>query len=179
MARIFIFHVMKKLVISFIAFLSIFSAAQAQSDAELGVAAIGLVVSDLQASEQFYKEIVEMEEVRQFSLDQTWAQDAGASNGKPFSVKMLKQKNRPSATVLKLAYFDQMRKRPEQSGVDVQSGVNYLTFSYDAEGFEALMGRLEKAGIERLGMVERDRYRLFFVKDPDGIFIEFFGPPAE
>ncbi len=168
---------MKKLTLLFIAFLLISIVTRAQTDAELGVASIGLVVSDLPASERFYKEIIGMEEIRQFSLDEKWADDAGASNGRPFSVKMLKQKNLPSATILKLAYFEKMEKKPEMSGVDVQAGVNYLTFSYDAKGFEEIVDRIEKAGIEKMGWVSRDRYRLFFIKDPDGVFVEIFGPP--
>ena len=170
---------MKKLSFFFIAFLSIVSMIRAQTDAELGVASIGLVVSDLEASEQFYKEIIGMEEIRQFSLDAQWAVEAGASNGKPFSVKMLKQKNLPSATILKLAYFESMDKKPEMSGVDVQAGVNYLTFSYSADDFEAVIERIEAAGIEKMGWVSRDRYRLFFIKDPNGVFVELFGPPEQ
>ncbi|MDW3194667.1 MAG: VOC family protein [Cytophagales bacterium] len=170
---------MKKLTLLFCAFLFCVHMSQAQTDAELGVLSIGLVVSDLEASERFYKEIIGMEEVRQFSLDEKWADDAGASNGKPFSVKMLKQKNLPSATILKLAYFDQMDKKPDMSGVDVNAGVNYLTFSYGADDFEAVVKRIEAAGIEKMGWVSRDRYRLFFIKDPDGVFVELFGPPEK
>lgn len=170
---------MKKLSLLFCAFLICIQFTHAQTDAELGVLSIGLVVSDLEASEQFYKEVIGMEEVRQFSLDEKWADDAGASNGKPFSVKMLKQKNLPSATILKLAFFDQMDKKPDMSGVDVNAGVNYLTFSYGADDFEAVVKRIEAAGIKKMGWVSRDRYRLFFIKDPDGVFVELFGPPEK
>lgn len=170
---------MKKLTLILCAFLVITCFSQAQTDAELGVLSIGLVVSDLEASKQFYMEIIGMEEVRQFSLDEQWAEDAGASNGKPFSVKMLKQKNLPSATILKLAYFDQMDKKPNMSGLDVNAGVNYLTFSYGSDDFDAVVKRIEAAGIEKFGWVSRDRYQLFFIKDPDGVFVELFGPPAK
>ncbi|HEY9117899.1 MAG TPA: hypothetical protein VIN11_08755, partial [Roseivirga sp.] len=81
-----------------------------QSNEELGVLAIGLVVSDIKASEKFYTEIVGMVPAGQFSLDEQWSKEAGAANNKPFSVKMFKMKDQPSATILKLAYFDKTAK---------------------------------------------------------------------
>ena len=168
---------MKNISISFIAFLMIMGPVCAQSNADLGAAAIGLVVSDVEASEAFYKDILGFVEVVEFSLDEAWSDEAGAANGKPFTVKMLKQKNLPSATTLKLAYFATMDKRPDMSGIDVHSGVNYLTFRYTLEGFNEIVDNLKKAGIAMTGWVKRDNYQLFFIKDPDGIFVEIIGPP--
>lgn len=141
-----------------------------QNDEELGVLAIGFVVSDIEASEKFYTEIVGMVPTGQFSLDEQWSKDAGAANNKPFSVKMFKMKNRPSATILKLAYFDKTKKQKAKKGIDVSSGVNYLTFSYPS--LDPVIERIEKAGIELVGDVQRDGYRIIFIKDPDGMYVE-------
>lgn len=141
-----------------------------QSNEELGVLAIGLVVSDIKASEKFYTEIVGMVPAGQFSLDEQWSKDAGAANNKSFSVKMFKMKDQPSATILKLAYFDKTAKPIQAKGIDVNAGVNYLTFSY--ESLAPVITRIEVAGIEIIGDVKRDGYWIVFIRDPDGIFVE-------
>ncbi|WP_420385553.1 VOC family protein [Roseivirga sp.] len=141
-----------------------------QNDEELGVLAIGYVVSDIEASEKFYTEIVGMVPAGQFRLDEQWSKEAGAANNKPFTVKMFKMKDRPSATILKLAYFDKTKKQKGKKGIDVSSGVNYLTFSY--QSLTPVLERIEKAGIEIVGDVKRDNYRIIFIRDPDGTYVE-------
>ena len=148
-----------------------------QSNADLGVAAIGLVVSDIKASENFYKNILGMQNIGEFSLDEPWSTEAGVANGKPFSVKLFKMKDLPSATVLKLAYFDTTEKSEDKPTLNFSSGVNYLTLNYTAEEFQKVLERIEAANIRKLGWVKRDSYQLLFIKDPDGIFIEIVGPP--
>jgi len=166
---------MKKIGLIIVLCAWVFSGSAQETAADLGVAAIGLVVSDITASEKFYTEIVGMKPVGSFELSPEWSVDAGAANGRPFSVKMFKLVDGKSATVLKLAYFEDMEPRPKQSGVDANAGVNYLTFHYT--DFQKVVKRLEEANIERLGWVKRDQYQLIFIRDPDGLFIELVGPP--
>lgn len=147
------------------------------SPADLGVAAIGLVVSDIEKSEKFYTEIIGMVPAGSFSLDATWSKEAGAANDRPFSVKMFKMVDGKSATILKLAYFDSVGPRPEQSGVDVMAGVNYITLHYDS--LDEVVKRIDEAGIKRLGWVKREGYQLIFIRDPDGLFVELVGPPEK
>ena len=85
-----------------------------------------------------------------FNLSSEWSKEAGAANGKPFSVKMFKMVDEDAATVLKLAYFDKVEPRPEQSGVDENAGVNYLTFNYSKANFKQAVSRLEEANIKKL-----------------------------
>lgn len=161
---------MKKMICFLAIFLSFHVSQAWQNDAELGVLAIGFVVSDIEASEKFYTEVIGMVPAGQFSLDNQWSKEAGAANDKPFSVKMFKMKGIPSATILKLAYFEKTKKQKAKKGMDVSSGVNYLTFSYD--DLTAVLSRIEKAGIKIVGDVKRDNYRIIFIRDPDGMFIE-------
>ena len=79
-------------------------------------------------------------------------------------------KNRASATILKLAYFEKTKKQKTKKGIDVSAGVNYLTFSYD--DLTSVLTRVENAGIDIIGDVKRDNYRIIFIRDPDGVFIE-------
>ena len=127
---------------------------QSQSNADLGVAAIGLVVTDIEASKKFYVDILEMVEVGGFSLDEEWSKDAGAASDQPFSVIQLKLKDTVTATVLKLAYFNKTERKPESSGINLISGVNYITLFYSDQGFHDVMVNLDKAGIEKIGWVK-------------------------
>jgi len=166
--------IMKFLYISIFLFAFPLSSFAQETSADLGVAAIGLVVSDIEKSEKFYTDIVGMIPSGSFELSAKWSEEAGAANDRPFSVKMFKMVNRKTATILKLAYFDNTMPRPKQLGVDTNAGVNYLTFHYT--DFTEVVKRLEKAKIEKLGWVKRDQYQLIFIRDPDGVFIELVGP---
>ena len=148
-----------------------------QSNADLGVAAIGLVAGDIEISKKFYEDILGMKEVGGFSLDEQWSKEAGAANGKPFSVKLFKMKDLSSATVLKLAYFDKTENPLDKQGINISSGVNYITLYYTTEEFQQVIERISAAGINKVGWVKRDSYQLVFIKDPDGIFVEIVGPP--
>ncbi len=167
-------HYMKYVSIFFFSLLTI-SAHSQESSAEMGVTAVGIVVSDIEKSEAFYTDLLGMVPAGSFSLDEQWSKEAGAANGRPFKVKMFKMVDRNTATIFKLAYFDKVKARPKQTGVDSNAGVNYLTLNYS--DLEPVRKRLEAAGITPLGWVKRDTYQLFFVRDPDGIFIELVGPP--
>lgn len=166
---------MKPLLILFWLFTISFTSVCQESPAELGVMAVGLVVSDIEASEKFYTEVLGMVPSGQFSLDETWSKEAGAANDKPFSVKMFKLQNKNTATTLKLAYFNETDQRPESKGVDTYAGVNYLTLYY--ENIYEVIDRVDQAGIPRLGWVKREGYQLVFIQDPDGVYIEIVGPP--
>ncbi len=150
-----------------------------QSRAEMGVGALGLVVSDIEASEAFYKDILGMVEVGGFSLDEQWSQEAGAANNEPFSVKQFKQKDVPTALTIKLAYFDTEVKAADPQGLNAHSGVNYITLYYNMDDFHAIIDRAKAANIPLVGWVKRERYQLVFIKDPNGVYVEVIGPPEE
>ena len=127
---------MKRIIILLISLFTSLPTLIPQSNADMGVAAIGLVVSDIEASEAFYKEILGLVEVGGFSLDEKWSKEAGAANGQPFSVKQFKLKDQPTATVFKLAYFEETNKRQDHRGINQFSGVNYLTLYYTGQEFK-------------------------------------------
>lgn len=169
---------MKNILVLIIS-LIMFKGMTQNKNVDFGIAAVGLVVSDIKESERFYTDLLGMISVGEFELDNVWAQEAGASNGQPFAVKMFKLVDGDFATVLKLAYFDSVEQMSYKSGINSSAGVNYLTFYYSRQGFQQVLERLKADGRERLGWVKRDAYQLVFFKDPDGVFIELIGPPDE
>ena len=94
-----------KPILTLFCILTSFLSLNAQSNAELGVGAMGLVVSDIEASEEFYTKILGLTPIGGFSLDEQWSKEAGAANNKAFSVKQFKLQDKPSGTIVKLAYF--------------------------------------------------------------------------
>ena len=145
-------------------------AQSAKDPANLGVGAIGLVVADLDRSEQFYRDVLGMLPAGEFELDAAWSEEAGMAGGQPFGVKMYKMKDSEVATVLKLAYFDSVSAGEEKPAVNTRAGVNYLTFY--CSSLSAMEARIKAAGIPLIGRVERQGYALLIVRDPDGVFIE-------
>lgn len=137
---------------------------------------VGLVVSNIEASEKFYTEILGFKQFYEFSLDEAWADKAGMGNGKALSVKMFRLGGGPQAVALKLAYFAEAPETKMQSGIDVEAGVNYLTLWY--KDFAEVRKRIESAGIAIVGEVAGPGYELFIVRDPGGVFIEILQPAA-
>lgn len=132
--------------------------------------AVGLVVSDIKASEKFYTEILGFEKFTEFSLPDAWADQAGMSNGKGLTVNMYKLGEGQNAAALKLVEIKGISKKKFLSGIDVQSGVNYLTFRY--EDFSEVRQKVDEAKIPIVGEVSGEGYKIFIIRDPDGIFVE-------
>ena len=153
--------------------------AQVQKNAELGVGAMGIVVSDIDASETFYKDLLGLTPIGGFSLDEQWSQEAGAANNLPFSVKQFKLQDTPGGTIIKLAYFEKTKKQTKPKGINKKSGVNYITLYYTSDAFYKAIERLKKADIELAGWVKREYYQIVFVQDPDGIYVELVAPPEK
>lgn len=111
-------------------------------------------------------------------IDSSLSKQFGIADGKPFTITVLKRKNEPAAVVLKLVSFKDVNPRPELSGIGQQAGINYLTFYYDAAGFTSMLEKTKSQPYFVSGPVSTEYYQVFYLKDPDGIILEMFGPPA-
>ncbi|MEN8788655.1 MAG: VOC family protein [Flavobacteriaceae bacterium] len=156
---------------SLIAILLLFGCSKLFSQpADLGVGAVGLVVSDLKKSQEFYTDVIGMKEVGGFELSAEWAQEAGMSDNRPFAVKIFKMRETNTATMLKLAYFDEVKSSEKMKAIGQSAGVNYITFYLNE--LRGVKERIKNANITVIGEVERDAYTLIIVQDPDGVFVE-------
>ena len=162
---------MKKFLVLLFASLVI-SAGYAQNpQVKSGVLMIGLVVEDIETSESFYTDILGMVPAGSFSLDSDWSKKAGMADGQPFSVKMFKMIDRESATVLKLAYFDDVSSGERNKSVNQRTGINYLTFLFD--DLDIIRKKIIARNIPVVGTVGEN---LIIIQDPNGIFIELYQP---
>ncbi|OIP83999.1 MAG: hypothetical protein AUK44_03745 [Porphyromonadaceae bacterium CG2_30_38_12] len=168
----------KYLLFTFFVSFSIGTTAQ-ESNSEFARSAIsvGVLVQDMDKSLEFYTKVVGMIQVREFSIDTEKAGRMGLTNGKPFSVKVLKLENVVNATEWKLVSFGKKTKLAKQKFIDDDNGIRYATIF--VKSMQPLLERIKKYGVKTYGqsptMLDETR-QFVLLKDPDGNFIEFIGP---
>ena len=138
---------------------------------------IGVVVEDLDASLNFYTEIIGMEETGGFTVNGEMGRKTGLTGGIPFDVKVLKLADSPNATEWKLLSFQKGATHPDQKHIQDDTGMQYITiFVNDLHPF---VERLNSKNITLLGETPTqlgDGRYFVLVQDPDGVFIELIGP---
>ncbi|MDF1752002.1 MAG: VOC family protein [Verrucomicrobiales bacterium] len=139
---------------------------------------IGVVVTDLEASLKFYKEVIGFTEAGSFTASPEVANGAGLSDvTEGIVIKKLKLGDGEGATTLKLMQFGEPKKS-DQTYINSTAGISYLTvFVKDTK---AALARAAKHDVKPLakGPVDLGGGKAFLtvIKDPDGNFIEFVGP---
>lgn len=152
-----------------------FGNCQAQAEFDKPYISIGTIVSDLDASLEFYTEIIGMKEVGGFGIDESFGKSSGFTGGTPFDVKILKLVDSPNATEFKLMTFGN-KKSPSDQFIQQKNGMRYITLFLKST--EAVMQRIKENNIKMLGdtPVQLPDGRTFIlIQDPDGIFIELIG----
>ena len=143
---------------------------------------VGVVVSQLAKSVKFYTEAIGFKESAPFTVSAEFCADAGLTDHKPLSIRVLTLGDGDTATKLKLMELPGVKiQTSDNAFIHSQLGYRYLTiFVADAD---ATLARLKKAGVKPLakgpialppgfpaGMA------LTVVRDPDGNLIELIGP---
>jgi catechol 2,3-dioxygenase-like lactoylglutathione lyase family enzyme len=138
---------------------------------------VGVVVSDLQRSIDFYTKVIGMQVVSGFSIDEEFGRSSGLTGGIPFSVKVLKLADLPEANVWKLISFGREAGHPKPAYIQDDTGMQYITLHVNR--LAPILERIREHGVALLGEtpVPMDNERHFaLVQDPDGTFIELIGP---
>ena len=125
-----------------------FLSSQAQSEYDKSFISIGVVVSDLEASLGFYKDIIGMVETGEFSVDETISKTSGLTGGQPFHVKVLKLMDEPGAAEYKLMSFGNDLGKADQHIQD-QNGMQYITLFIKSTS--DVLKRLKDNNIKLLG----------------------------
>ncbi len=140
---------------------------------------VGMIVSDLEKSVAFYKEVVGMAQVDQerFSVDADFGKRSGLTDGLPINVEVLKLGSGEAATQLKLMTFGKKAKKQDNEYIHTHTGVQYITiFVKDLKPF---IERIKKHKVKMLGETPiklGEANGFILIKDPDGTFIELIGP---
>ena len=148
-----------------------------ESDFESGTIQVGMVVSDLQKSVDFYKNVVGMEETGGFSVDNNFSKKSGLTDGKAFDVTVLKLKNETQATEWKLMSFGNKANHPRPEFIDDDTGIQYVTIFV-----KSMAPFIERIKAHKVKMLDEtpvyleDGRQFVLIQDPDGTFVELIGP---
>lgn len=149
----------------------------AQSEFSKTAISVGVVVEDLDKSIQFYKNVVGMVEVREFSVDSNKAKRMGLSDGERFDVTVMKLENSEQAAEWKLMTFNNRTSNKNQEFIPQENGIRYVTLF--VKSMAPLLERIKKHNVKTLGetptMLDAER-QFVLIQDPDGNFVEFIGP---
>jgi catechol 2,3-dioxygenase-like lactoylglutathione lyase family enzyme len=160
--------------------------ANQKSDDETNFAAptfdLGMVVSDIDKSLKFYKEVIGFTEVSGFKVPPQFAADTGLANKLDLDVHVLVLGTGPTATKLKLMQFKTAPgARVDNSFIHSSYGYRYLTIG--VKNLNAAVETANKAGgklIAKCPVPLPEGFPAGFAlanyRDPDGNLIELVGP---
>ncbi len=143
---------------------------------------LGVVVSDVQKSVDFYTKAVGFTEVEGFSVPADFGGDSGLTDKQPLKIRVLVLGQGETATKLKLMQVPGvMIRKADNQFIHSQYGFSYITISINDT--TAALERLTKAGVKPLAKgpvalpepLPQGVY-LTVIKDPDGNFVELVGP---
>lgn len=166
-----------KLILITICLLAIIPAkTKAQSNFSSPLFGVGVVVSDLQKSLNFYINGIGMVKEGEFSVNPDVARRTGLTGGIPFNVTVLKLENWTEANQWKLMSFGKKNKGKKHKFIQDDFGMRYITIN--VKSLKPCIERLKMIGVEFLGetptQLGENQYFLL-VQDPDGIFVELIG----
>jgi len=170
---------MKKIIFPFLIFLFLISSFQvgAQSEFSSTTIEIGVVVSDIEKSLDFYTNVIGMTKVGEFDVDEEFSKISGLTGGLAFHVDVLKLEDKPGATQWKLMSFEKDAAHPLSKYIQDDTGVQYITINVNS--LKPFIERIKKHNVELLGdtPVPLDSINHFvLVQGPDGTIIELIGP---
>ena len=144
---------------------------------------MGVVVTDIEKSLDFYKKVVGFSEAEGFKVAGKFPKSVGLTDGTALSIHVLTLGTEEHATKLKLMQV--ASKKParviKQPYIHTIVGPSYLTiFVHDVD---AVMNRAKKLGYEPYAKSPQilpeglpQDVCLLMLKDPDGNFVEIVGP---
>ena len=144
---------------------------------------VGVVVTDIEKSLDFYKKVVGFSEAEGFKVVGKFPKSVGLTDGTPLSIHVLTLGTEEHATKLKLMQV--ASKKParivKQPYIHTIAGPSYLTiFVHDVE---VVMNRANKMGYKPYAKSPQilpeglpQDICLLMLKDPDGNFVEIVGP---
>jgi catechol 2,3-dioxygenase-like lactoylglutathione lyase family enzyme len=151
----------------------------AQSEFSSATIGIGVVVSDLERSVEFYTDVIGLKKVGGFDVDEDFAKKSGLTGGPPIKVVTLKLEDKPEATQWKLTSFG--KKAPDPLPRYLQDIVGMRFITINVTNLKPFLERINKHGVKLLGetpipLGSSGEMHFVLVSDPDGTLIELIGP---
>lgn len=141
---------------------------------------VGIVVSDVEKSADFYKSALGFTEVPGFDVSAEMGDGSGLTDNQPFHVRVFVLGDEPTVTKIKLMQFpDAQGKKVDNQFIHSSLGFSYLTIW--VSDTTASVERARKAGahVVKIPYHLGGNNYLTLVKDLDGNIIEFVGPKKQ
>jgi lactoylglutathione lyase len=143
---------------------------------------LGTVVSDVEKSVAWYKDVIGFQEADGFDIPPGFAKQTGLTNNLPFHVHVLTLGKDEKATKLKLMQFKTSPgARVDQNYIHSTYGFRYLTII--VKDLNAAVERAAKHQVKPIaegpqGLPDGfpQELGLAILRDPDGNFVELVGP---
>ena len=151
----------------------------AEQDFASKVIHIGMIVSNLEESLSFYKDVIGFVQTDQtsFDVDADFGARSGLTDRLEFHVEVLKLGSGDDATQLKLMTFGAHSQKQANDFIHDRTGVQYLTIN--VADLSPIIARIKAKNLKMLGETPtplNGDTQFVLVKDPDGTFIELIGP---
>jgi len=170
---------MKKMTLLLLAVFTLINTLEimAQSEFSSNTIGIGVVVTDLEKSLEFYTGVIGMVKTGEFDVDADMGKSSGLSDGVPFHVDVLKLEDSPGANQWKLMSFNNKPGHPSPKHIQDDTGVQYITINVNS--LKPFLERIQKHNVKLLGdtpMPLGAENHFVLVQDPDGTMVELIGP---
>lgn len=151
--------------------------AYAQSNFSSKLIGIGVVVSDIERSLDFYVNGIGMVKTGSFTINEEFGKRSGLTSGVAVSVTVLKLENSSDASEWKLMSFEKKATHPTQKTIGDDTGMQYITIQ--VKSLKPIIERLKQQKVAFLGTTPtplNKEVHFVLVQDPDGNFVELIGP---
>lgn len=138
---------------------------------------VGVVVDDLDASLQFYRTVIGMEQRRTIDINEDFGQRSGLTGGTPTEIRVLTLGEGDAATEWKLMTFPDLPDAASESNITDQQGMQYITLQVDQLG--PYLERARTHGVKPLGETPvslNEENHFLLLQAPEGTFVELIGP---
>lgn len=139
---------------------------------------VGIVVEDMDASLDFYRQVLGMQQSRTIDITEEFGRSSGLTDGRPTEIRVLTLGGGSAATEWKLMTFDDLPAGPSgEEHITDQLGMQYVTLQVDRLG--PFLDRAEEHGFDPRGETPiplggGDHFAL--LQAPEGTFVELIGP---
>ncbi|MEC8043970.1 MAG: VOC family protein [Verrucomicrobiota bacterium] len=144
---------------------------------------LGVVVTDIEKSLEFYKEVVGFTEDDGFDVTGDFPKKVGLTDGTPLKIHVLTLGEDETATKLKLMQVSSSKptRKIKQPYIHTLSGFSYLTIF--VKDVDLVLSNANKKGYKAYANSPQTLPKglpqnicLLMLKDPDGNFVEIVGP---
>ena len=172
---------MKKLLVSSLFLFTSFAASAENFSSQ--TIDLGVVVSDIEKSLTFYKEVVGFSEIDGFEVKGDFPKQVGLTDGTPLKIHVLVLGDEEKATKLKLMEVSSSKpaRKIKQPYIHTLPGFSYLTIF--VKDVDLVLTNAKRKGYEPYAKSPKTLPKglpqdicLLMLKDPDGNFVEIVGP---